>query len=125
LDGAPLEMDENMARAGSEHEPADGTATFPLTEVVLASVPWEMAPEAATAIARHYELIEWAMRGYGAVRSDVTSAGHSVLSVFRSSAATVGAALAVQQVFAAEEWPAGLPIRVRVGCLPCAIAAPM
>jgi class 3 adenylate cyclase len=77
---------------------------------------WEMAPNAAVAaLARHYEIIDTALGEHGAVRSGPTTDGDGVLAEFRTTYQAVAAALAIQRAFAAEEWPDGLPIRVRIG----------
>jgi predicted ATPase/class 3 adenylate cyclase/DNA-binding NarL/FixJ family response regulator len=103
-----------------------GTATFLLTGVEMSTLLWEMAPDAAAAaIARHYELVDAAVAGHDgttsgaatpAARSGARSEpGDSVLAVFASPSAAVAAAQAIQLALAAETWPEGMVIRVRIG----------
>jgi predicted ATPase/DNA-binding CsgD family transcriptional regulator/class 3 adenylate cyclase len=97
-------------------ESVDGPVTLLSTGVERSVLLWEMAPNTAVAaLARHYELIDAALAEHGAVRSGRTVDGDGVLAEFRTSYQAVAAALAVQRAFAAEEWPDGLPIRVRIG----------
>ena len=75
-----------------------------------------MAPDAAAAaLARHLELIDSAVAAHGGLPAGGTSESDGVLAVFGSTAEAVAAALAVQQAFAAEAWPMGPTIRVRIG----------
>jgi class 3 adenylate cyclase len=93
-----------------------GTVTFLATGVDSSTLLWELRPDAVpAAIARHHELIDSAVRRHGAVRWSRTGDGAGVLAEFRSGGHAVAAALAVQRGLAAEQWPDGLPVRVRIG----------
>lgn len=64
--------DDGAAVTGGEGRPfalPTGTVTFLLTDVEGSTKRWEADPEAmATAIARHYEILERAISGAGGVR---------------------------------------------------------
>jgi predicted ATPase/class 3 adenylate cyclase/DNA-binding CsgD family transcriptional regulator len=93
-----------------------GTTTLLLTGVEMSTLLWEMAPDAAAAaIARQGELVDAAVVAHGGARSGPAGEGDSVLAVFASPSAAVAAAQAAQLALAAETWPDGLPIRVRIG----------
>ena len=93
-----------------------GTVTFLLTDVEGSTHRWEAAPEAmAVAIARHYELLDEAIagRGGGVGRSSRVR----VTAWWRRSAElldAVAAAVAAQRALAAESWPEGADVRVRM-----------
>jgi predicted ATPase/class 3 adenylate cyclase/DNA-binding CsgD family transcriptional regulator len=92
------------------------TATFLLTGVERSALLWELAPDAAAAaIARHDRLIDAAVAAHGGVRAGGNGGDDGVLAVFASTGEAVAAALAIQRSFAAERWPAGLTVRVRIG----------
>jgi predicted ATPase/DNA-binding CsgD family transcriptional regulator len=93
-----------------------GVVTLLATAVDSSTLLWELRPDAVpAAVARHYGLVDFAVRGHGAVRWTRTGDGAGVLAEFRSSAHAVAAALAIQRELGAEEWPDGLPVRVRIG----------
>jgi predicted ATPase/class 3 adenylate cyclase/DNA-binding CsgD family transcriptional regulator len=109
---------EDMVHIETAKRPQAGTATFLLTGVERSALLWEMAPDAAAmAIARHDELIDAAVRAHGGVRAGGAGedGSDSVLAVFSSTVDAVAAALAMQRGFAAEAWPYGLAIRLRIG----------
>jgi predicted ATPase/class 3 adenylate cyclase/DNA-binding CsgD family transcriptional regulator len=92
-----------------------GTVTFLLSDVEGSTRRWEAAPEAMTvAVPRHYELLDEAIRRHGGVRPVEQGEGDSVVGAFSRASDAVAAAVAVQQAFAAEDWPAGADLRVRV-----------
>ena len=92
-----------------------GTVTFLLTDVEGSTQRWEAAPAAmAVAIARHYELLEQAIEGHGGVRPVEQGEGDSVVAAFSRASDAVAAALAAQRALAAESWPEGAELRVRM-----------
>jgi predicted ATPase/class 3 adenylate cyclase len=105
-----------MVDTEAAQDPPAGTATFLLTGVERSTLLSEMAPDAAAAaLARHFELIDSAVAAHGGRRAGGMGESDGVLAVFGSTAEAVAAALAVQRAFAAEAWPEGQTIRVRIG----------
>src|ERR1044071_5579026 len=105
-----------MVIGDAQHAIPPGTVTFLATGVDSSTLLWELRPDAVpAAIARHHELIGSAVRRHGAVRWSRTGDGAGVLAEFRSSGHAVAAALAIHTGLAAEQWPDGLPVRVRIG----------
>jgi predicted ATPase/class 3 adenylate cyclase/DNA-binding CsgD family transcriptional regulator len=105
-----------MVDSEATQDPPAGTATFLLTGVERSTPLSEMAPDAAAAaLARHFELIDSAVAAHGGLPAGGTGESDGVLAVFGSTAEAAAAALAVQRAFAAEAWPEGLTIRVRIG----------
>jgi len=92
-----------------------GTVTFLLTDVEGSTRRWEAAPEAmVTAIARHHELLQQAIDGYGGVRPVGQGEGDSVVAAFSRASDAAAAALEAQRAFGAEPWPAGAELTVRM-----------
>ena len=92
-----------------------GTVTFLLSDVEGSTRRWEDAPEAmAVAIPRHYELFDEAIVAHGGVRPVEQGEGDSVVGAFSRASDAVAAAVAAQRAFAAERWPAGADLRVRM-----------
>jgi predicted ATPase/class 3 adenylate cyclase len=92
-----------------------GTVTFLLTDVEGSSRLWEQAPAAmARAIPRHYELIDVAISAHGGVRPVEQGEGDSVVGAFSCASDAAAAAIDVQRAFAAEPWPDGIQVRVRI-----------
>lgn len=92
-----------------------GTVTFLLTDVEGSTKRWEADPEAmATAIARHYEILERAISDAGGVRPVEQGEGDSVVGAFSRASDAVAAAVAAQRALAAEVWPAGAELGVRM-----------
>jgi predicted ATPase/class 3 adenylate cyclase/DNA-binding CsgD family transcriptional regulator len=92
-----------------------GTVTFLLSDVEGSTRRWEDAPEAmAVAIPRHYQLLDEAIVGRGGVRPVEQGEGDSVVGAFSRASDAVAAAVAAQQAFAAEAWPSGAELRVRI-----------
>jgi predicted ATPase/DNA-binding CsgD family transcriptional regulator/class 3 adenylate cyclase len=88
-------------------------STFLLTGVERSTPLWEIAPDAAAAaIARHHELVDSVVRDHDGTS---TATGDSVLAGFSSAASAVAAALDIQRALAAEDWPSGIAIKVRIG----------
>ncbi len=92
-----------------------GTVTFLLTDVEGSTKRWEADPGAmATAIARHYEILERAISGAGGVRPVEQGEGDSVVGAFSRATDAVTAAVAAQRALASEAWPEGAALRVRM-----------
>ena len=92
-----------------------GTVTFLLSDVEGSTRRWESAPDAMSlAVARHYELLDAAIFGHGGVRPVEQGEGDSVVAAFPRASDAVAAAVDVQRAFAAEQWPEGAELRVRI-----------
>src|SRR4051812_8964666 len=92
-----------------------GTVTFLMSDVEGSSRRWEQAAEAmAVAISRHYELMDDAIVGHGGVRPVEQGEGDSVVGAFSRASDAVAAAVAAQLCFAAEDWPQGADLAVRI-----------
>ncbi|MGH9214517.1 MAG: helix-turn-helix transcriptional regulator [Acidimicrobiales bacterium] len=93
-----------------------GTVTFLLTDVERSTQLWETAPKAAAgAMARHRALLDAAVRAHDGVRPEEQGEGDSVVAAFASAADAVAAAVDIQRTLAAEDWPDGTQLRVRIG----------
>ena len=112
-------LDEPMAGDG----PSDrvgfslpvGTVTFLLTDVEASTSTWESAPDAmGRAVPRHYYLLDEAITSHGGVRPVEQGEGDSVVGAFSRASDAVAAALDAQRAFAAERWPDGASMRVRM-----------
>lgn len=92
-----------------------GVVTFFLTDVVGSTRLWESAPAAMEqALARHDAVLRLAVATYGGVFLKARGEGDSTFSVFRRATDAVSAARAVQLGLAAEAWPVGAEIQVRM-----------
>ena len=92
-----------------------GTVTFLLTDVEGSTTGWEADRAAmAAAIVRHYEIVDAAVRARGGVRPVEQGEGDSVVAVFPLASEAVRAAVGIQLALAAEPWPDGTPIVVRM-----------
>jgi predicted ATPase/class 3 adenylate cyclase/DNA-binding CsgD family transcriptional regulator len=92
-----------------------GTVTFLLTDVAQSTATWEAAPEAmAKAISRHYEILADAVAANHGVRPTEQGEGDSIVAAFSRGADAVAAALDAQRALAAEPWPAGAELSVRM-----------
>ena len=68
----------------------------------------------ARAVPRHYELLDEAIVGHGGVRPVEQGEGDSVVGAFSLASDAVAAAVVAQRAFAAEPWPEGAELRVRI-----------
>jgi predicted ATPase/class 3 adenylate cyclase len=92
-----------------------GTVTFMLTDIEGSTRLWESAPGAmGAAVARHYELLDVAIALRGGVRPVEQGEGDSVVAVFTRASDALAAALDVQRAFHSEDWPHGVPLRLRI-----------
>jgi class 3 adenylate cyclase len=76
---------------------------------------WEGDEEVMRAsIARHYDLLDAAIKLHGGVRPIEQGEGDSVVGAFTRPSDAVAAAVDIQRVFAEEPWPEGAALRVRM-----------
>jgi predicted ATPase/class 3 adenylate cyclase len=102
-------------QAGQAGLPA-GTVTFLLTDIEGSTRLWESVPDAMeVALARHDRLLAEVIGAHGGVVVTSRGEGDSVFAAFGSAVAAVQAAGACQLALAAEAWPAGAVLRVRMG----------
>jgi class 3 adenylate cyclase/tetratricopeptide (TPR) repeat protein len=92
-----------------------GTVTFLFTDIegstkLLKSLGRDRYGEV---LSTHNRLLENAFESAGGI--EVDRKGDSFFAVFASAGAAVAAAAAAQQALAAEEWPPGFEVRVRMG----------
>src|SRR6266702_1958917 len=105
-----------MVIARTVHDALPATVTFLATGVDSSTLLGDLTLAAVpAALARHHELVGAGVREHGAARWARSGDGDGVLAEFTSSAHAVAAALAIQRALGAEEWPDGLPVRVRIG----------
>jgi predicted ATPase/class 3 adenylate cyclase/DNA-binding CsgD family transcriptional regulator len=112
-------LDEPMSSGFSPDQPGFslpvGTVTFLLTDVEGSTQGWEAKPAPmGAAIARHYELLDAAIAGRGGVRPVEQGEGDSVVGAFARASDAIAAALDAQRAFAAEVWPDGIELAVRM-----------
>ena len=92
-----------------------GTVTFLLTDVERSTAGWEAAPEAmAKAISRHYDILADVVGRHRGVRPVEQGEGDSIVAAFSRGVDAVAAALDAQQRLAAEPWPDGAAVTVRM-----------
>jgi len=91
-----------------------GVVTFLLTDVEGSTRLWRQRPDAAGQMARQAELIAAAVARHDGVRPLAQGEGDSVVAVFERPSAALAAALEAQRALAAESWPDGAPLRVRM-----------
>jgi len=92
-----------------------GTVTFLLTDVEGSTQRWEHAPTPmGVAIARHYELLDAAIVANQGVRPVEQGEGDSVVGAFARASDAIAAALDAQRQLAAEVWPDGAALAVRM-----------
>jgi predicted ATPase/class 3 adenylate cyclase len=91
-----------------------GTVTFLYTDIEGSTPLWEHEPEQMrTALARHDAILRSAIAEHGGCVYKVI--GDAFQAAFELPAQAVAAALAAQRGLAGEDWPTGVPIRVRMG----------
>jgi DNA-binding SARP family transcriptional activator len=92
-----------------------GVITFLLTDVEGSTALWEAHGETMrTALARHDEIISRAVHDHRGIIVKPKGEGDSTFAVFATASDAVSAALSAQRAFAAEAWPHGVSIRVRM-----------
>lgn len=93
----------------------EGQLTFLLTDIEGSTRLWESHPVVMPAInARHDELVGEVVSGHGGEVVRARAEGDSAFVVFVDGRGAAAAALAVQQAMAAEQWPDGVVVRVRM-----------
>ena len=109
----PVREDGEVAERGARRP--TGTVTFLFTDVEQSTAAWEDHPEAmAAAMRRHHQLLDEAIHAHAGVRAIEQGAGDSVVAAFDHAADGVSAAVAAQRLLAAEPWPEGRSINVRM-----------
>lgn len=92
-----------------------GTVTFLLTDVEGSTRLWERDPAtAAVVMPRHRELIAEAVDAWSGGRPLEQGEGDNVVAAFARATDAVRAAHAAQAALAAEPWPEGVDVRVRM-----------
>jgi predicted ATPase/class 3 adenylate cyclase len=93
-----------------------GTVTFLLTDIEGSTRLWESVPAAMeVALERHNRLLTGVIEAHGGVVVTSRGEGDSFFAVFPSAVSAVKAAGACQLALAAEPWPEGAVLRVRMG----------
>ena len=93
---------------------SSGIVTFLLTDVVASTRLWRESEAAGAALRRQAELIHGCVASHAGVLPPDQGEGDSTLAVFERPAAALAAAVDVQRALAAEPWPAGSAVRVRM-----------
>ncbi len=110
-------MQEPIAQRTSPSPPPvpSGVVTFFLSDVEGSTRLWEGDEETmGAAIARHYELLDAAIVLHRGVRPVEQGEGDSVVGAFARPSDAIAAALDAQRAFAAEPWPGGQALRIRI-----------
>ncbi len=92
-----------------------GTVTFLLSDVEGSTRLWERDPEAmGVAIPAHYAVLAEAIARHGGVRPVEQGEGDSVVAAFSRASDALAAALDAQRAMAAQAWPDGIELSVRI-----------
>ena len=92
-----------------------GTVTFLLTDIEGSTRLWEDRGAAmASAVARHYEILDGSVAVHRGVRPIEQGEGDSLVAAFTRASDAVAAALAAGSALRREEWPEGIDIAVRM-----------
>ena len=92
-----------------------GTLTFMLTDLVGSTRAWESAPAAMReAMAGHDRIVDECLTQHHGTEVPSGRAGDSILAVFPRAADAATGALWLQRAFAAERWPVGVELEIRV-----------
>ena len=92
-----------------------GTVTFLMTDIEGSTRAWLRETDAMpAAVSRHYAILEEAIAAHGGVRPVEQGEGDSVVAAFSRASDAVAAAVAAQQLLAAEPWPDGISLAVRM-----------
>src|SRR6202165_5570439 len=91
------------------------TLTFMLTDLVGSTRAWESAPAAMReAMAGHDRIVDECLTQHHGTEVPSGRAGDSILAVFPRAADAATGALWLQRAFAAERWPVGVELEIRV-----------
>src|SRR5262245_25695598 len=86
-----------------------------MTDIEGSTRAWVRSPEAsAESIPRHYAILDDAVHAHGGARPAEQGEGDSVVAAFTRPSHAIEAALHAQRALAAEQWPGGVPLRVRM-----------
>ena len=91
-----------------------GVVTFLFTDVESSTRLWRHVPEAATLMSRQAEIIAAAIARHGGVRPMEQGEGDSIVAAFDRASNALAAAVDAQTALAAEPWPEGATVRVRM-----------
>ena len=92
-----------------------GTVTFLMTHIEGSTRAWQRRPGALTeAVPRHYDILDEAISSHRGVRPVEQGEGDSVVAAFSRASDAVQAAVAAQRLLAAEQWPDGVALKVRM-----------
>jgi class 3 adenylate cyclase len=92
-----------------------GTVTFLLTDIEGSTRLWETHGEVMpSVIQRHYAILDAAIDRWGGVRPVEQGEGDSIVAAFSRASDAVAAALDAQRALAAEPWPDGIELKVRM-----------
>jgi predicted ATPase/class 3 adenylate cyclase/DNA-binding CsgD family transcriptional regulator len=92
-----------------------GTVTFLMSDIEGSTRLWEAHPEAMTsAVPIHYALLTDSVARHGGVRPVEQGEGDSIVAAFSRASDAVSAALDAQRALAAQTWPDGVHVRVRL-----------
>jgi predicted ATPase/class 3 adenylate cyclase/DNA-binding SARP family transcriptional activator len=107
-----LHFAESMTPAASEQP--SGTVTLLFTDIEGSTRMWEQDPKAMNeALQRHDGLLRSAIETSGGYV--FKTVGDAFCAVFSSAKGAVKAAADAQRSLSAENWPTGIPLRVRMG----------
>src|SRR5215212_8743631 len=92
-----------------------GTVTFLFTDMEGSTRAWEAYPmETRAALQRHDEILAKAIEAHHGTIILERGEGDSVFAVFERASDAVAAACELQLALGKEEWPAEVPVRVRI-----------
>ena len=98
----------------ARNEPPTGTVTFLFTDVVGSTrLAEELGDGWPPVLERHRQVARAAWAQHGGL--EISTEGDSFFVVFETAASAVAAAVEVQRGLAAEPWPEGVHLRVRMG----------
>jgi predicted ATPase/class 3 adenylate cyclase len=91
------------------------SVSFLLTDIAQSTRYWEAAPDRMrVALARHDLILRQGIQGHGGRVLTSRGEGDSFFAVFPTPSDAVGAACAIQRRLAAEAWPEGVAVAVRM-----------
>jgi predicted ATPase/DNA-binding SARP family transcriptional activator len=113
-----LQQDAGLAAAPSGPPTAilpSGTVTFLLTDVEGSTRRWDRNPAAMRlAMQAHDELLGRLVIAHGGVQVESGREGDSILATFTRASDAVACGVAMQREFAAQAWPEGADVHIRV-----------
>src|SRR5919199_1805278 len=91
-----------------------GTVTFFFSDIEGSTrLLRELGDRYAPVLKKHGEIVRNGIHQYGGVERGTE--GDSFFVAFRTAPDAVRAAVAIQRALAAEPWPSGHPVRIRIG----------